>query len=228
MLVSKQISGLCLLFSSKRVCCYCGARHKDDMDLYGTDFLCANTLRTIDKHIYLAKMLFLHVTYSTLHRVTKMGSRHFFVPRSGMIEHYRHSHSDCPAERPGKPYTCCPEEYGQYLSKYNTKYQVGECRSHKLLHHSCTPQYTVGNEFCGYNKVKRRQYLQEPYADLHCCSCRFVKEDIHKIFSCEQIGSRERYAQHPYELYARLEAFLYSRQLICSYVLGSKVRYAIP
>ena len=173
-------------------------------------------------------MLFLHISYSTLHRVTKMGSRHFFVPRSGMIEHYRHSHSDCPAKRPGKPYTCCPEEYGQYLSKYNTKYQVGECRSHKLLHHSCTPQYTVGNELCGYNKVKRRQYLQEPYADLHCCSCRFVKEDIHKIFPCEQIGSRERYAQHPYELYACLEAFLYSRQLICSYVLGSKVRYAIP
>ena len=36
MLIGKQISGLLLLFSSKRVCCHCGARHNDDMDLYGT------------------------------------------------------------------------------------------------------------------------------------------------------------------------------------------------
>ena len=45
MLIGKQISGLFLLFSSKRVCCHCGARHNDDMDLYGTDFVCANRLR---------------------------------------------------------------------------------------------------------------------------------------------------------------------------------------
>ena len=61
MLIGKQISGLLLLFSSKMVCCHCGARHNDDMDLCGTVFECANTLRTIDKHIYLAKMLFLHI-----------------------------------------------------------------------------------------------------------------------------------------------------------------------
>ena len=45
MLIGKQISGLLLLFSSKRVCCHCGARHNDDMDLYGTVCRCANRLR---------------------------------------------------------------------------------------------------------------------------------------------------------------------------------------
>ena len=37
----KQISGLCLLFSSKRVCCHCGARRNTEMDLCGTDDRCA-------------------------------------------------------------------------------------------------------------------------------------------------------------------------------------------
>ena len=36
MLVGKQISGIFLLFSSKRVCCHCGAHHNAEMDLYGT------------------------------------------------------------------------------------------------------------------------------------------------------------------------------------------------
>lgn len=48
MLIRKQISGLCLLFSSKRVCCHCGARHNAEMDLFGTDFVCANRLRSCD------------------------------------------------------------------------------------------------------------------------------------------------------------------------------------
>ena len=38
MLIRKQISGLCLLFSSKRVCCA-------EMDLYGTDYRYAIRLR---------------------------------------------------------------------------------------------------------------------------------------------------------------------------------------
>ena len=45
MLISKQISGLCLLFSSKRVCCHYGARHNAEMNLCGTDYRCANRLR---------------------------------------------------------------------------------------------------------------------------------------------------------------------------------------
>ena len=47
----KQISGLCLLFSSNRVCCYCDARHNAEMDLCGTDYRCANRLRLFDNHI---------------------------------------------------------------------------------------------------------------------------------------------------------------------------------
>ena len=47
MLIGKQISGLLLLFSSKRVCCHSGAHHNAEMDLYGTDFVCANRLRAI-------------------------------------------------------------------------------------------------------------------------------------------------------------------------------------
>ena len=48
MLISKQISGLCELFSSKRGCCHCGARHNAEMDLCGTFFECANSLRSFD------------------------------------------------------------------------------------------------------------------------------------------------------------------------------------
>ena len=51
MLISKQISGLFLLFSSKRVCCYCGARHNAEMDLYGTVYRCANRLRSCEHNI---------------------------------------------------------------------------------------------------------------------------------------------------------------------------------
>ena len=48
----KLISGLCLLFSFIRVSTDFGARHNDDMDLCGTDFVCANRLRYIeDTHI---------------------------------------------------------------------------------------------------------------------------------------------------------------------------------
>ena len=49
MLIGKQISGLFLLFSSKRVCCHCGARHNDEMDLCGTVCRCSNILRAIGK-----------------------------------------------------------------------------------------------------------------------------------------------------------------------------------
>ena len=48
MLIGKQISGLLLLFSSKRVCCHCGVRHNAEMDLCGTDFVCANRLHSND------------------------------------------------------------------------------------------------------------------------------------------------------------------------------------
>ena len=46
MLISKQISGLCELFSSKRVCCHCGARQNTEMDLCGTVYRCSNRLRS--------------------------------------------------------------------------------------------------------------------------------------------------------------------------------------
>ena len=38
MLIGKQISGLCLLFSSKRVCCYCGMLHNHKIDLCETHY----------------------------------------------------------------------------------------------------------------------------------------------------------------------------------------------
>lgn len=50
----EQISDLCELFSSKRVCCHCGARHNDDMDLCGTDYRCAIGLRASSTHQYCA------------------------------------------------------------------------------------------------------------------------------------------------------------------------------
>ena len=56
MLIGKQISGLFLLFSSKRVYCHCGARHNDVMGLCGTDFVCANRLRA-NEIVLLARFL---------------------------------------------------------------------------------------------------------------------------------------------------------------------------
>ena len=47
MLIGKQISGLCLLFSSKRVCCHCGVRHNHNINLCETELECANRLRAI-------------------------------------------------------------------------------------------------------------------------------------------------------------------------------------
>ena len=47
MLISKQISGLFLLFSSKRVCCHCGARHNADLNLSGTESECVIRLWAI-------------------------------------------------------------------------------------------------------------------------------------------------------------------------------------
>ena len=44
MLIRKQISGLFLLFSSKRVYCQCGARHNADLNLSGTESDCAGRL----------------------------------------------------------------------------------------------------------------------------------------------------------------------------------------
>ncbi len=49
MLIRKQISGLFLLFSSKRVCCHCGARHNADLNLSGTESECIIRLRAIGK-----------------------------------------------------------------------------------------------------------------------------------------------------------------------------------
>lgn len=48
MLVSKQISGLCLLFSFKTVRCHCGARQNTEMDLCGMVYRCSNRLRAND------------------------------------------------------------------------------------------------------------------------------------------------------------------------------------
>ena len=56
MLVGKQNSGLFLLFSSKRICCYCGARHNAEMDLYRTDYMCANRQRA-NEIVLLARLL---------------------------------------------------------------------------------------------------------------------------------------------------------------------------
>ena len=39
---------------SKRVCCHCGARHNDDMDLCGTVCRCSNRLRASSTHQYCA------------------------------------------------------------------------------------------------------------------------------------------------------------------------------
>ena len=36
----EQISGLCVLFSSNRVCCHCGERHNADLNLSGTESEC--------------------------------------------------------------------------------------------------------------------------------------------------------------------------------------------
>ena len=48
MLIGKQIAGLCLLFSSKRVCCHCGARHNHNINLCETELECANRLQLFD------------------------------------------------------------------------------------------------------------------------------------------------------------------------------------
>ena len=56
MLISKQISGLLLLFSFKRVCCRCGVHHNAEMDLYRTDYMCANRQRA-NEIVLLAQLL---------------------------------------------------------------------------------------------------------------------------------------------------------------------------
>lgn len=43
----EQISSLCLLFSSNRVCCHCGARHNADLNLSGTESECVIRLWAI-------------------------------------------------------------------------------------------------------------------------------------------------------------------------------------
>ena len=48
MLIGKQVSGLFLLFSSKKVCCHCGARQNTEMDLCGMVYRCSNRLRAND------------------------------------------------------------------------------------------------------------------------------------------------------------------------------------
>ena len=40
--------------ASKRVCCHCGARHNDEMDLCGTVCRCSNRLRASGTHQYCA------------------------------------------------------------------------------------------------------------------------------------------------------------------------------
>ena len=45
----EQVSGLSELFSSKRVCCHCGARHNIDLNLSGTESECVIRLWAIGK-----------------------------------------------------------------------------------------------------------------------------------------------------------------------------------
>jgi hypothetical protein len=63
MLIGKQISGLFLLFSSKRVCCHCGAHHNTDLNLSGTESECVIRLWAIDTrkffHTYTEKTAYL-------------------------------------------------------------------------------------------------------------------------------------------------------------------------
>lgn len=56
MLISKQISELCLLFSSSRVCFYCGVRHNHNINLCETELECANRLRA-NEIVLLARLL---------------------------------------------------------------------------------------------------------------------------------------------------------------------------
>ena len=56
MLIRKQISGLCLLFSSKRVCCHCCARQNTEMNLCGMVYRCSNRLRA-NEIVLLARLL---------------------------------------------------------------------------------------------------------------------------------------------------------------------------
>ena len=56
MLIGKQISGLLLLFSPKRVCSHCGARHNAETDLYGTVCKCSNRLLA-NEIVLLARLL---------------------------------------------------------------------------------------------------------------------------------------------------------------------------
>ena len=56
MLIGKQISGLCELFSSKRVCCHCGARHNSDLNLSRTENKYANSIRA-NEIVLLARLL---------------------------------------------------------------------------------------------------------------------------------------------------------------------------
>ena len=57
MLISKQISGLFLLFSSKRICCYSDARQNTEMDLCGMVYRCSNRLRANDTRKYAKEIL---------------------------------------------------------------------------------------------------------------------------------------------------------------------------
>ena len=56
MLISKQISGLYLLFSFNRVCFHCGVRHNAEMDLCGMAYRCSNRLRA-NEIVLLARLL---------------------------------------------------------------------------------------------------------------------------------------------------------------------------
>ena len=62
MLIRKQISGLFLLFSSKRVCCYCGARHNHNINLCEIELECSNRLRA-NEIVLLARLL------TTIHQI---------------------------------------------------------------------------------------------------------------------------------------------------------------
>ena len=78
MLIGKQISGLLLLFSSNRVCCHCGARHNDDMDLCGTEIRCAIRLHSIANVKSQRKSYFFSVQTNPAGQIKGRESVYFF------------------------------------------------------------------------------------------------------------------------------------------------------
>ena len=63
MLIRKQISGLLLLFSSKRVSCHYGARHNSDLNLSRTENKYANSLRANEIVLHARLLITIHQVF---------------------------------------------------------------------------------------------------------------------------------------------------------------------